>query len=311
MKILVAGGCGFIGASCVRQAQSAGHSVLVIDDLSSGYRDNLPDSVTFCEGDVSVASSLDVARDWQPDAVIHLAALFANQNSIDRPIRDLQVSGVGTLNLIQLALELRDCRLVFASSSCVYGDQGGALAEQAAPGPADTPYAATKWLAEEYVRMMSHLRNLDFTIIRPFNVYGPGDRPGPYRSVIPNFFDRAFRGQPLRVTGTGEETRDFTFVEDVASVIVASATQSALSRKTLNAGTGREVSIWDLATKIGGLVDTCPGVELVPRRAWDTVERRKADTTELENSGFHPSRFTQLDEGLKMVHAWFTAWQAG
>ena len=217
--ILVTGGAGAIGGNLVAALVRAGaKEVIVLDDLSAGFAWVLPDdpAVTLRVGSVVDAGLLDEVFAAKPDVVFHLAALFANQNSVDHPELDLRVNGLGTLRVLEHARDSGAGRVVFASTASTYGcDSPLPFREHSMSLKLGTPYQVTKMLGELYVNYFSHQYGMDIVRTRFFNSYGPGEVPGSYRNVIPNFFYWARNGMPLPITGTGEETRDFTFVEDI------------------------------------------------------------------------------------------------
>lgn len=150
-------------------------------------------------GSVADDDAIAEAFSWRPDAVAHLAARFANQNSVDHPQEDLVVNGGGTLKVLNAAMRAGTRRVLVCSSSCVYAS--GDVDEDLHGRSTSTPYAITKALGEDYARFYSAHHALHTVIVRPFNAYGPHERPGPYRNVIPNLYAAALRGEPLEITG--------------------------------------------------------------------------------------------------------------
>jgi len=303
-RILVTGRAGAIGSRLVHGLHRE-HDVLVLDDLSSGWLDNIRGlPIRFWRGSVTDEEILNEVFAAQPEIIFHLAANFANQNSVDNPLKDLQVNGIGTLKLLQFAMRQPVRRFIYSSSSCVYGNTGPIASEDASTYSLDTPYAITKLLGEQYVNFFHHHHRLPTVILRFFNTFGPGEYPGKYRNVIPNFMLRVLRGQPLRITGTGEETRDFTFVDDTVQALNLAMTREEAIGVTFNVGTGRETSVKELANLI---LKTCGrevAIEHQPRRGWDSVERRSGDVTLiLERLGFRPR--VDLESGLARTHQWF------
>lgn len=309
-RVLVTGGAGAIGSNLVAALCRAGSEVVVVDDFSSGHRANLEpffSRLTLVEGDLAAEETLDQAFAEQIDLVFHLAAFFANQNSVDHPQADLRTNGQATLGLLQRASILQVERVVFASSSCVYGSQGGALGEESALQP-ETPYAITKILGEQYCEFFGRHTGLPWAIVRYFNSYGPGEHPGQYRNVIPNFFSQALAGRPLTITGTGEETRDFTYVEDIVRGTLLAGVVDGAAGRIFNLGTGRETRIGQLAEAINQLTDNRAGIVYKEKRNWDHVNRRRADIRRArELLGYAPE--TPLMSGLQRTCQWFQARQ--
>jgi nucleoside-diphosphate-sugar epimerase len=305
-KCLITGGAGAIGSRLAADLASRGFYVCVLDDLSSGSSDLLDPGVTFVRGSITDAPLVSRLLGEAYDYVFHLAALFANQNSVDHPLDDLETNGQGTLQLLesiaQSSVRGRLKRLVYASSSCVYGGVGGAIAEDA-PFHPDTPYAITKLLGEQYVRYYSERYELPAVTLRLFNSYGPGEMPGKYRNVIPNFIKAALLGEPLSITGSGNETRDFTYVDDVVGGFWKAATAPQAIGRTYNIGTGRETPIRVLAETILSMTASDSELRIQPRRAWDHVSRRRAVIDKArEELGYEPS--ATLEKGIQATISW-------
>jgi UDP-glucose 4-epimerase len=291
MRTLVTGGAGAIGSNLVRRLVARGDDVVVLDDLTSGYAENVPEGVRLVAGDVSKDETLDRAFDGEGfDRIFHLAALFANQNSVDHPERDLEVNSLGSLKLAQRASKQRHTlgRLLYVSSSCVYGGYAGCIPETA-PFDPHTPYAITKLNAEFYFHYFHQHHGLPVTTVRPFNSYGPGERPGRYRNVIPNFARLALRGEPLVITGTGEETRDFTYVDDLVEGMLLASESEAANGRTYNLASGRETTILDLARMVVAAAGSESPVVFGERRSWDRTSRRWGDISRARaDFGFDP-----------------------
>ncbi|MGB3366870.1 MAG: NAD-dependent epimerase/dehydratase family protein [Acidaminobacteraceae bacterium] len=298
-KILVTGGAGAIGSNITKVLLDFGAYVDVIDDLTSGYLDNVDKRSNFMKKDIS--KTLDLDDDY--DYIIHCAAFFANQNSVDHPVRDLEVNGIGTINVLNLCKNQNNLKgMIYLSSSCVYGPRSGALSIEDEIKDFDTPYAISKFIGEKYCEFYKKTYNIPIKIVRLFNSYGPGEMPGKYRNVIPNFFKLALNGQPLTITGTGDETRDFTYVLDTVYGILETLVYDG-ENYLFNLGTGIETSIIKLATEINKLTQNESGIEFVPRRSWDHISVRKADIKESKVSlNYNPT--TPLCEGLKLAYEW-------
>ena len=306
--VLVTGGAGAIGSNLCRELADLGARVLILDDLSSGMRWNVPvkSDVVFVEGDILDEIKLKRVFFDRPQIVFHLAGFFANQNSVDHPERDLMVNGMGTLKVLEYSLLANVERFVFASSSStVYGgDAPLPLTEDYVSLQLTTPYQATKMLGELYCNFFLHHYGVQTVKARFFNNFGPGETPGPYRNVIPNFIYRALKGLPLFVTGNGEETRDFTYVRDTVDGLLRCGVMATAVGQELNIATGRETSIGDLAKMINGLLGNRAGIEFTDRRKWDNKTRRLGSTIRSrELLDFNAS--TPLEVGLQNTIAWF------
>jgi nucleoside-diphosphate-sugar epimerase len=303
--ILVTGGAGAIGSNLVKQLTKRKKRVVVLDNLSSGFRENLKGlkNVTFIQGDIVKNSDLDKAFSFKISKVFHLAAHFANQNSVDHPERDLLTNVMGTLKLLEYSLQNKVKKFVYASSSCVYGSAHTELKETFLDFKHDTPYAISKLSGEKYVKFFNDFHKLKTCIVRYFNVYGPGEKPGLYRNVIPNFFLKAMKGEPLTITGTGKETRDFTFVDDAARSTIKASETDQVNNLVINIASGKEIKILDLAHKINTIAQNKAGLVFKKRRNWDKVARRKANTSRARKLLGHYTS-ASLDEGLEATYRW-------
>lgn len=307
--ILVTGGVGAIGSNLVNALADLGaRKVVVLDDLSAGYLWNLPsrDNVLFVRG--SVVDEVDLKRAFGegPSMVFHLAAFFANQNSIDYPERDLEVNGLGTLRVLEYSAMQGVERVVYASSGCsIYGS------EPPLPIPEDfvsmhltTPYQITKMLGELYANFFHHHHDLPVVKARFFNSYGPGEVPGQYRNVIPNFIYWALNGEPLPITGTGEATRDFTYVGDIVDGLLRSGHYDGAVGAEFNLASSTETTINDLAELVNGLTGNDAGVRRAAPRRWDTKTRLRASIDRASSLlGYQPE--TDIEQGLETTIAWF------
>lgn len=306
--VLVTGGAGAIGSNLTRALAEAGATVLLLDDLSSAEEWNVPSvpGVLFIRASVLDEIELKRVFSERPHMVFHLAAFFANQNSVDHPETDLMVNGLGTLRVLQYAALAGAGRVVYASSGCsIYGSSAPLpLREEFTSLHLSSPYQITKMLGELYCNFFHHHYALEVVKPRFFNSYGPGEIPGQYRNVIPNFIYWAMKGQPLPLTGTGEETRDFTYVADIVDGLLrAGSLPKALGRE-MNLASGCETRILDLAHQINRLVGNTAGVTFVGRRKWDTKSRLLASVDLAgELLGYRPS--VDFDTGLDRTIAWF------
>jgi UDP-glucose 4-epimerase len=307
-NILITGGAGCIGSNLTRALIQAGAAkVTVLDDLSSAERWNIPDApgVTFIHGSILDDETMKRAFSRSLDYVFHLAAHFANQNSVDNPETDLDVNGKGTLKVLEYAHLTGVGRVVFASSGCsVYGSQAPLpLKEDFVSLHLDTPYQITKLLGELYCNFFHNYYGLPVAIARYFNVYGPGEIPGAYRNVIPNFIYWALHKKPLPITGTGEETRDFTFVEDIVRGTMLIGAVTGAVGDAFNLASETETKIIDIANMINELTGNDAGLQYIPRRDWDKITRRRASIEKARKVlGYEPR--TNIKEGIQKAHRW-------
>jgi len=307
-RILITGGTGCIGSNLIRALLSAEpERIVVLDDLSASFEWNLPrDSrVLFLRGSVLDEERMKRAFGFRPHYVFHLAAHFANQNSVDHPETDLLVNGLGTLKALEYANLVGVERFVFASSGCsVYGSQAPLpLREDYVSLHLDTPYQINKLVGELYCNYFLNYYRLPVAIARYFNVYGPGEVPGQYRNVIPNFVWLALHKQPLPITGTGEETRDFTFVEDIVDGTLRMGAVKEAVGEAVNLASETETRVIDLAKWINELNGNESEIIFRPKRDWDQVVRRRASIEKARKIlGYAPR--TEMKTGLKRVYEW-------
>jgi nucleoside-diphosphate-sugar epimerase len=266
---------------------------------------NLPqsDKVIFIKGSILDEKTLEQAFSYNIDVVFHLAAHFANQNSVDHPQEDLLINGLGTLKILEFAQKLNVKKFIYTSSSCVYGNRQGTMNENDSEYQLDTPYAITKLLGERYATFFHEHYGLNTVVLRYFNSYGPGEFPGKYRNVIPNFLWLALNGEPLPITGTGEETRDFNYVGNVIGRTLLAGKEDKAVGEIINIGSGREVRIIDLANAINNLTKNKAGTEFIKKRNWDTVAKRKASTKKAE-AILGPESPVNLETGLTKTFDW-------
>jgi UDP-glucose 4-epimerase len=307
--VLVTGGAGHIGSNLTYSLAKLGARVIIIDDLSSAERWNVPSlpGVLLVEGDILDEVKLKRVFFERPKIVYHLAAFFANQNSVDHPEKDLMVNGMGTLRLLEYSILTGVERFVYASSGCsIYGSHAPLpLKEEFMSMHLSSPYQITKMLGELYCNFFNNHYGLNVVKPRFFNSYGPGEVPGQYRNVIPNFMYWAMKGQPLPITGTGEETRDFTYVGDIVDGLLRAGVLEKAIGQEFNLASGVETRIVDLANMINQATNNKAGIRMVPRRKWDTKSRLLGSIDRArELIGYNPN--TMFEEGLQKTVQWFT-----
>ncbi len=302
--ILVTGGAGAIGSRLVKDLVQT-HRVLVVDDLSSGWFDNLRElPVKFWRGSVTDEELLNEVFAENPTVVFHLAANFANQNSVDYPQKDLLVNGLGTLKVLEFARKAKVKRFVYTSSSCVYGNFNEPIREDMVGEALNTPYAISKLNGEHYVRFFHEYHHMPTAVLRLFNSYGPGEYPGKYRNVIPNFIYMAMNGQKLSITGTGEETRDYTYVDDTIQALKLCMVRDEAVGQVFNTGTGIETSMNRLIDCMRSVLQSEIPVEYQPRRDWDSITRRCSDIGKISRVlGYKAT--VELETGLRRTVDWF------
>jgi UDP-glucose 4-epimerase len=249
---LVTGGAGFIGSHLVDALLELGVQVRVIDNLSTGRRSQVAAGAEFIEADIRDPGSFREAFSGV-DCVFHTAALARVPLSIEKPVETDLVNVVGTLNVLIAARDARVRRFIFSGSSSVYGEQPSLpLREEMTPNPMN-PYALQKLAGEQYTRLFSQLYGLETLTLRYFNVFGPRMiLDGAYPTVIGVFLKARRRGMPLTVCGDGEQTRDFTYVSDVARANLLAARCARADGRAINIGRGCGISVNRIAEIIGG-----------------------------------------------------------
>jgi nucleoside-diphosphate-sugar epimerase len=261
MRTAVTGGAGFIGSQIADALLERGDQVLIIDDFSTGRRDFVNPAARQCEADIATDRQLPEILTGV-EVVFHTAALARVPRSIEQPLETHAANVTGTLNLLKAAADAGVRRVVYSSSSSVYGDQPTLpLTEEMPPNPLN-PYACQKYMGEIYCRNFVQVYGLQTVCLRYFNVYGPRQvMEGAYRLVIGIFLDQRARGEPLTIHGDGQQTRDFTHVGDVVRANLLAAESPKVGHgEAINIGSGREFSINQVAGFIGG-----PTVHTAPR----------------------------------------------
>jgi nucleoside-diphosphate-sugar epimerase len=309
--VLITGGAGSIGSNLTRTiAELQARLVIVLDDLSAAYEWNISSlpNVLFVKGSVTDELALKRVFNEGPEIVYHLAAFFANQNSVDYPQKDLLVNGMGTLLMFQYAHMTRTERVVYASSGCsIYGAAAPLpLKEDFMSMHLTTPYQITKMLGELYANFFYHHFQLQVVKTRFFNSYGPGEVPGQYRNVIPNFIFKALKGEPLPFTGEPDASRDFTYVDDIVDALLRAGYFENVIGEEMNIASGVETRILDMAARINELTGNQAGIITAPKRVWDTKKRLLASIDRAKSTmGYEPKM--AFGEGLKKTIEWFKA----
>lgn len=313
-NILVTGGAGAIGSNLIialSKLVGKDGKVIVLDNLSAiKSKDTfnvtpLP-NIMFVLGDVR--NDVDLKRVFKedPSIIFHLAAFFANQNSIDYPEISAEVDVTGLIKVLEYSRLAKVERFVYASSGCaIYGSYPKLpLKEEFISMHLTTPYQINKMTGEMYCNFYYHHYALSIVNCRFFNSYGPGEVPGQYRNVIPNFIYWAMKGIALPITGTGDETRDFTYVMDLVQGLIKAGYYKEAVGENFNLASGTEVRIRDLAEMVNIATGNSKPVYFIKRRKWDTKPRLLASIEKAENLiGYKP--FIGFEEGFKTNIDWF------
>ena len=298
MKHVVTGGCGFIGSHLVDRLLELGHEVVVVDDLSTNEGRRVNPAATLVEGSVTDLDLVMSATEGA-ECVFHTAAWARVPRSIDDPVGTHEVNVNGTLNVLQAARENGVGRVVYSSSSSVYGDQDThVMREDMTPNPV-SPYALHKLIGEQYGSMFARLFGMSVVSLRYFNVYGPGQTAtGAYVLVIPHFLKLRDEGRPLTIYGDGRQTRSYTHVFDVvrANLLAASADLPEGENVALNIGPNKETSVNEIAAMIGGEVE-----HIYPNPRGEFEELRKSSDCSKAKAmiGWEPQ--ISLSEGIRGV----------
>ena len=302
MRTCVTGGAGFIGSTLVDRLLRDGHEVVVLDNLSSGSLENLRDArahVDFREDDLRDLSAVRRAV-ADCEVVYHLAALASVARSVEHPDVVTEVNVGGTLNVLMAARDGGTRRVVFASSSSVYGDTPQLPKHEGMALTPRSPYAASKAAGESYMEAFQASYGLETVPFRYFNVFGPRQSPQSlYAAVVPLFLDALRNDRTPTIYGDGEQTRDFTFVEDVVDAMVKGATAPDATQGAMNLGGGNRISINALLAEIADVVGVEPRANFEPARVGD-VRDSLADITRARTwLGWAPQ--TSLSEGLHQI----------
>jgi UDP-glucose 4-epimerase len=308
MRILVTGGAGFIGSHVADAALAAGHEVLVVDDLSTGKRENVPSRARFLQLDIRNGSRVaDAVGEFRPDVISHQAAQTSVSISTREPIRDAEINVLGSLHILNAAVTHRVQHVVFASTGgAIYGEvpEGVRAAETDRTEPL-SPYACSKYAVENYLRAYRYEHGLRSTVLRYANVYGPRQDPHGEAGVVAIFAQRLKAGQAIQVNARRTEgdagcVRDYVFVADVVRANMA-AIDGRVQEPVLNVCTGEATSTQVLAEHLQNVLGCAGELRFGPRRAGD-VERSVLDPSRFDATLGHS---TPLAEGLEKTAQWF------
>jgi len=304
MRILVTGGAGFIGSHVVDAYVAAGHEVIVVDDLSTGRRENLNPRARFHQLDITDPAVVDLVRDARPAVLNHHAAQMDVRRSVTDPLFDARVNILGTVNLLEGARRANVRRVLFVSSGgAVYGEQEAFPAPESHPTNPVSPYGVSKRAGELYAFFYQAEYQLPFVALRYANVYGPRQDPHGEAGVVAIFSGRMLRAEPVTVNGDGKQTRDYVYVGDVARASLLALESTATG--PFNIGTGVETDVNALARLLleatGGRSQVRHGPAKPGEQRRSVVDCRRA----AEVLGWRPQ--VPLAEGLGRTVEWFRA----
>lgn len=299
---LVTGGAGFIGSHLSSALCERGHRVRVLDNLVTGLRTNLPSAVDFIEGDLTDRTAVAAAVDGC-DVVLHQAAVPSVPRSISDPYPSHNSNIDGTFNLLMASRDAGVRRVVYAASSSAYGDSARLPKSEDMPPNPLSPYALQKYVGEQYCRLFTRLYGLETVSIRYFNVFGPRQNPSsPYSGVLSLFVKAALAGKSPTILGDGNQTRDFTYIDNVVDGVLRAVDSEEAVGEVVNVACGGRISLNDAWATLGRLMGPLPAPTYGPARQGD-VRDSQADITKAANLlGYRPS--VSFEDGLRRTVEW-------
>ncbi|MDX2161511.1 MAG: SDR family oxidoreductase [bacterium] len=312
-RYAVTGGAGFIGSHLVERLVSDGHEVRVIDNLTTGKRDNLahlpPESYTFHEASVTDLPALREIFQGV-EVVFHQAALPSVPRSIDDPLTTHEFNVTGTLNVLIAAKDNAVRRVVYAASSSAYGDIEGEFKDETMPPHPLSPYGVSKLAGEYYCQAFTAVYGLETVALRYFNVFGARqDETSQYAAVIPRFAGAMLRGEAPIIYGDGAQSRDFTYIDNVVYGNLLASSAPNATGQVMNLATGGRISLLDLLDKMNAILGTTLAPQFAPERAGDIRHSRAAIQKAVDLLDFRP--VVDFDTGLARTLEWYKTFVAG
>jgi UDP-glucose 4-epimerase len=301
-RVLVTGGAGFVGGAVVRRLVRAGAKVTVLDDLFTGQAETVPASAQLVEGSVE-DEGLVRELVQQASVVFHLAARNIIASTKD-PRTDFNTNIGGTLNVLLAARDSGLERVVYTGSTSIYGNPRSMPINEDDPVVLLSPYAVSKLGGENYCHAFYENYSVPVAVVRYSNVYGDGQRvDNPYCGVIAKFFDAAYAGRPLQIHGDGQQTRDYTYIDDAVDATLLAGVQPRAEGEVFNVGTGIETSVNELARLVGEACDRPIDIQHIDRRDIDNIRRRVVNIEKARRM-LRWSPQVPLNEGLRKTAAW-------
>ncbi len=302
MKALITGGAGFIGSNLTNQLLEQNHSVTILDNLSSGYKENLDGlKVEFINGDITDKHAVETALQGK-DVVFHFAASVGRQKSLDEPVKDSEINLIGTVNILEGMRKKGVKKIVYASSAAIFGELLTPTIDEDHPQNADSPYGVSKLAAEKMILAYSGIYDIVGVCLRYFNIYGKNQRFDLYGNVIPIFAKRIAEGKKIGIYGDGLQTRDFLNVIDVARANIIAA-EKADKSGVYNVGSATSITINTLAEMMTEISGKDVGIEYLPTRPADVLHCKANIDKVQKELGFSPT--VELEQGLKDYLEWF------
>ncbi len=306
--VVVTGGAGFIGSHLVRRLLADGRHVRVVDNFMTGKRENLHEvtgDLEVCEISITDKPALDKAFAGA-EVVFHQAALPSVPRSVADPLLSHEINITGTLNVLMAARDTGVRRVVYAASSSAYGDiEGDAKVESMAPAPL-SPYGVSKLAGEYYCRAFTASYGLETAALRYFNVFGARQDPkSEYAAVIPRFVTTMLRGEAPTIFGDGEQSRDFTYIDNILQGNLLAATAPAANGQAMNLALGQRITLLELVAKINAILGTNIAPQHLPARTGDIKHSRADGSLARHLLAWEPE--VDFDEGLRRTVAWYRA----
>jgi UDP-glucose 4-epimerase len=305
-KVLVTGGAGFIGSHIVDRLLAAGCTVEVVDNLSSGKIENLPEKdVKLHQVDIRSPECAKIVADFTPKVVVHAAAQMSVRHSMDDPRFDADVNVVGLVNILSSLRARSDVpRCVFLSTGgAIYGEQVLFPAPESHPVRPESVYGLSKWVGEQYLDFWSRTWGVTSSVLRLANVYGPRQNPHGEAGVVAIFSRGLISGKPLVINGTGKQTRDFVYVQDVARAVEICVTNNHPG--IFNIGTGVETDVNTLVAAMRKALDAEGNVSHGPAKGGEQMRSCIDPSAARQIMGWTPEM--NLDQGIKLTAEWFRA----